>query len=97
MNTTNSATRYITRKDCPCGAGRTSALSAFHGDTATCFGDLCVACRGCGRNRGAQSVRGKVSTKHACGAKCLTSTGPSCECSCGGKNHGGGYDANGVA
>lgn len=26
-----------------------------------------------------------------CGAKCLGATGPSCDCSCGGKNHGGAH------
>ena len=25
---------------------------------------------------------------HKCGARCMNSTGPNCECSCGGKNHG---------
>jgi hypothetical protein len=104
--TNETATRYITRKDCPCGAGRTSALlvgrniarsaaegPVFHGDTATCYGDICIVCRGCGRNRGAEMIRGKVSHKHECGAKCLASKGPTCECSCGGKNHGASYSA----
>lgn len=36
---------------------------------------------------------GKFSDKHVCGAKCLNSKGPSCECSCGGKNHGSGHVA----
>lgn len=36
-------------------------------------------------------LKAKLSSKHECGAKCLTSKGPSCECSCGGKNHGAGY------
>jgi hypothetical protein len=27
-------------------------------------------------------------SSHKCGAKCRASTGPVCECSCGGKNHG---------
>lgn len=26
--------------------------------------------------------------RHECNAKCLASTGPACECMCGGKNHG---------
>ncbi len=104
MNTTQIETRYITRKDCPCGAGRTSALlvgrnvaqsaaegPVFIGNSGACLNDFCIACRGCGRNRGAKMVQGKFSTKHVCGAKCLASTGPSCECSCGGKNHGAGH------
>lgn len=28
---------------------------------------------------------------HKCGAKCQNATGPSCECECGGKNHGGNH------
>lgn len=99
-------TRYITRKDCPCGAGRTSALlvgrypaasaaegAVFIGVSAVCLNDVCIVCRGCGRNRGAEAVRGRVSHKHVCGAKCLASKGPTCECSCGGKNHGAGFEA----
>jgi hypothetical protein len=36
-------------------------------------------------------LKAKLSTKHECNAKCLASKGPSCECSCGGKNHGASY------
>lgn len=35
-----------------------------------------------------KSLKAAVSEKHVCGAKCIASKGPSCECSCGGKNHG---------
>lgn len=35
-------------------------------------------------------IRGRV-TAHECGAKCLASKGPTCECACGGKNHGRSY------
>ncbi len=31
--------------------------------------------------------------KHECNEKCMSSTGTVCECSCGGKNHGGSYAA----
>lgn len=31
--------------------------------------------------------------RHECNAKCLGSTGPACECKCGGKNHGAGAKA----
>jgi len=58
--------------------------------------NICVACRGCGRNRSAELIRGKVSHKHVCGAKCLASKGPTCECSCGGKNHGASYNVEGA-
>lgn len=43
----------------------------------------------CGRMKGVE-VRGKH-TERACGAKCQASKGPTCECSCGGKNHGKAY------
>lgn len=33
-------------------------------------------------------VNGKLSTAHVCNDKCMASTGPACECSCAGKNHG---------
>lgn len=36
------------------------------------------------------SIRGRV-TNHKCDAKCLYAKGPSCDCSCGGKNHGSGH------
>lgn len=36
------------------------------------------------------SIRGEHSP-HACGAKCMSSKGPSCECACGGANHGKGW------
>lgn len=29
-------------------------------------------------------------TRHECGARCLSSKGSTCECSCGGANHGAG-------
>lgn len=30
-------------------------------------------------------------SEKVCGAKCLGATGPSCDCSCGGRNHGGAH------
>lgn len=45
---------------------------------------------GCGGYAHLQSVRASV-TAHQCGAKCLASKGPSCECACGGENHGRNY------
>jgi hypothetical protein len=51
-------------------------------------GDACWTCR---RPLKAEPMRGVFSEKHKCNAKCMASTGPACECSCGGKNHGGSY------
>lgn len=49
-------------------------------------GSLSVACLCGGRARFAP-LHGRVS-EQKCGARCMASTGPSCECACGGKNHG---------
>lgn len=51
-------------------------------------GSLMVACRACGRGLFAKLVRGKYSAQHQCSAKCMSSHGTVCECSCAGKNHG---------
>lgn len=52
------------------------------------LGSHCLLCRGCMSLRYAYPVQGKFSAKHECSAKCLSSHGFVCECSCGGKNHG---------
>lgn len=52
------------------------------------IGALTMPCRSCGRLRQAKAVVGKLSPKHVCNAKCESSIGLACECSCGGKNHG---------
>ena len=38
-----------------------------------------------------QKVNGKFSRAHVCDVRCMTATGPDCECSCGGANHGRGF------
>ena len=47
----------------------------------------------CGHPLKAVTVTGVISTEHDCDAKCLSAIGPSCECSCGGTNHGTGHGA----
>lgn len=42
----------------------------------------------CGQRVGLHAVVGKFSPVHECNAKCLNATGPACECSCKGRNHG---------
>ena len=54
-------------------------------------GAIVLNCRQCALPRYAKMVRGKFSAKHECSAKCMSSTGTICECSCAGKNHGGSY------
>lgn len=48
-------------------------------------------CPACGRFRYGKAIVGRISTVHTCGAKCRSSKGPSCDCSCGGENHGTDY------
>jgi hypothetical protein len=49
-------------------------------------------CPDCGREREGRRIEGRVSENHKCGAKCRSSKGWQCECSCGGANHGAGFD-----
>lgn len=42
---------------------------------------------GCIQTMVMSPVRGKISEKVKCGAKCRNSLGPSCSCECGGRNH----------
>lgn len=38
-----------------------------------------------------RAVIGRIKENHKCDARCLNSKGHSCECACGGKNHGAGH------
>ena len=49
---------------------------------------VAIACPHCSASMTVQAVSGTYSAAHECGARCLASTGPNCECSCGGANHG---------
>ena len=52
------------------------------------FASYAPHCRTCRREmRSGGPIRGKR-TDHKCDARCMASTGPNCECSCGGRNHG---------
>lgn len=50
-----------------------------------------MVCQLCNHRFKSVVVTGRKSTKHECNAKCLASKGPSCECSCAGRNHGKSY------
>jgi hypothetical protein len=56
-------------------------------------GSLVMDCRKCGAPKFAKQVRGVYSAKHVCSAKCMSSTGTVCECSCAGRNHGASHAA----
>lgn len=47
-------------------------------------------CVGCRKFFKVEQVKGRR-TGHECDAKCMASKGPTCECACGGKNHGASY------
>lgn len=55
-------------------------------------GRLRISCRGCGTKVQAAMVHGVFKAARKCDAKCLDAKGHKCECSCGGKNHGAGYE-----
>lgn len=50
-----------------------------------------LRCECGGSVKGWTALKARFSAKHECNAKCLSSKGPSCECSCGGRNHGASY------
>lgn len=45
-------------------------------------------CPDCGQKVVLSAVEGRYKPEIACSAKCRNATGPSCDCSCGGANHG---------
>lgn len=47
-----------------------------------------VECPGCEKPVAVVAVSGKHNPDHPCDARCTSAKGPSCECSCGGANHG---------
>lgn len=62
------------------------------GSTQEGYSTLWIKCS-CGRPGLVELglIVGSTSTKHVCGKRCLNATGPSCECSCSGENHGSGH------
>jgi hypothetical protein len=54
-------------------------------------GFLLMACTDCGKGVYGHTIQGKISDKILCGAKCRSSKGPVCECTCGGEMHGSNY------
>lgn len=48
-------------------------------------------CRECDQTISLRPVLGKVNLKKDCDGRCMGARGFSCECSCGGRNHGAAY------
>jgi len=70
-------------------SGRHYRMDAKRGEVATGNDYTCV----CGSYASGVPIAG-VSSSHVCDARCMNAIGPNCECSCGGANHGGGYDVS---
>ncbi len=51
----------------------------------------CQVTNGHARRPRVEPVRGTVKPDHKCDGRCLHAIGGSCECACGGKNHGAGH------
>lgn len=96
------ADRYIAKcKGCGC---YTSAISEGYNARKTVaapaivytnkMGFMVIQCRACGAERSAKLVLGTVNKAVVCNDKCMASHGTVCECSCGGKNHGGAHVAS---
>jgi hypothetical protein len=66
----------------------------FRRAIAGCHADgTAIPCpaEGCTRWIVLKPVRGTFNPDKACNARCMGATGPSCECACGGANHGGNH------
>lgn len=80
--------RHGAKNPCPTRAWRVT-MSPREMDNRNNY----VPCPTCGRERMAEPIRGKVSQRHKCGARCMASMGPDRTCLCGGANHGASYSA----
>lgn len=49
-------------------------------------------CPTCGNSATVKPIRGVHVEDKACGPRCMGATGPSCDCSCAGQNHGAKFD-----
>jgi hypothetical protein len=52
-------------------------------------GWMVAVCDGCGSFVNVAPVAGTYNPAKVCNARCMGATGPACDCSCGGANHGG--------
>ena len=49
------------------------------------------SCPSCAKNMDFHAIKGRTVDSIACDARCTNAKGHSCDCSCGGANHGSGY------
>jgi hypothetical protein len=57
------------------------------------FTDGAIVVCACGHSVHLKVLRGTRNADKRCDARCMSATGPSCECACGGANHGAGHEA----
>lgn len=62
---------------------------AVRGDRAVNYnGFLCLPCPTCNTLVEVTAIQGTYNETKVCNGKCMGATGPACDCSCGGENHG---------
>lgn len=89
LRSTTPTDRFVGR--CvDCDRPVSAPLPDYHADLVT------VACPDCDRPVSAERIYGTV-TGMACDPRCEGATGTSCDCGCGGKNHGGIWSQRGEA
>jgi hypothetical protein len=83
----SSSTMLVGGREISLGRGYDTkhALAAY-------VGSVCRAC-GAAYSYKINVVKGVLVESKPCGSRCMGATGPSCECSCAGANHGAGHGA----
>ena len=78
------------RRDGKAVAAAYAIAGEVHRALLNCHADGCTVPCGCGAGRMVRlsPLRGRLVPEKACSPSCQNATGPSCECSCGGENHG---------
>lgn len=71
--------------------GRVTAVRDRHALECALYrhAGTCPVCSGAAT---VKTIRGVLVADKACNARCMGATGPSCECSCAGQNHGANFD-----
>lgn len=69
------------------GTGRVKTLDRKGDDDRFVLG-VARELRGCGHPLKTVVVKGFKDERRPCGDRCMGAVGPSCDCSCGGENHG---------
>lgn len=76
------------------GRVRDGARAFGSANPVYCLNAVLIPCKGCGLTLNLEYFKpmyGSFVEEKVCGGKCMNATGPSCDCSCGGMNHGRGH------